>query len=718
MSMSRPSASTERVAATSIASRKLAVDDLAIFGGRPVVPSIRSASNLVQPDQRIFFHRLQASYGRDHWVDGPNCRELERQLADRHDVEHCVAFCNGLWAIAVTLDSVKLPDRQEVVMPSMTYRRLGDIGAWAGLTPRYCDISPDYLAATPATIDSCIHQATAALLIAHPIVHLCDVEAIQTLARQRGVPLVFDAVEAAFATWNGRPLGSFGNAECYSLHASKFLNGFEGGYVTTNDGTLAEQLRHRRSPPNGARCRGASLAGPMHEAHAAMALASVADADAQVDRNRVRHCHYRDALNGIAGLRLVQYDEVEQRTYKNTLVELLPSWPLTREQTIEVLHAENLLVRAYYSPPLHRKDTGYAALSGNLPMTDLLSEKYLLLPSGDFLDCEEIARISALLGLLQQRGREIVERLRPQSGMVSSASSADDACEPQGTAPLAEGGERPRRSVRVSRSSADAQSAPSASTTASTWRDDPEDTLGPRPTWRDVKSAFECMFRRRYYTNHGPLVQQLEAVLAERHGRAHAIAVTNETVGLIIAMRTLWPQNSTGAVASSWNDYSVFRDAALWALVDLCPIENAQARNAGHGPRLFATQVRTSLDCNGTGWLRGIVCSLYDQDTDAANAVVALAQEYDMPSLLFAAGNSLEAQQPPQSATVLRLTHEPHAAAAVLTDNDALAAKIRNMRSSYGAGKPARIPLTGNARMSEAQAALALLNLNEQPLRY
>ena len=673
------------LAASPCNSKKQRLNDLAIFGGSPVVPTIRSASNLVQPNPTLFFERLELTYEQDCWVNGPNCQELERRLAAVHDVEHCITFCNGLWAIVVTLDTVKLPGRQQVVMPSMTYRRLGDIAAWAELTPHFCDVSAATLAATPETIAPCINSSTAALLIAHPIVNVCDVEAIESLALERGAPVVFDAVEAAFATCKGRVLGSFGNAECYSLHASKFLNGFEGGYVTTNDSRLAEQLRSRRSgePLSNRRGHGAAFAGPMHEAHAAMAIASLADAPAQIQRNRQRHHRYLAGLAEVPGIRLVRYAEEEQRTFKNTLVELLPSWPFTREQTIAILHAENLLVRAYYSPPLHKKTTSYSTLSSSLPVTESVSEDYLLLPSGEFLSHEEIGAICELLAFLQKHGAAVATRLEDGNGKSSRLDSVNP--------------------LRVKRPTANVEAD------VTSWRSEPEDTVGPWLNWIDLKRSFGGMFARRYYTNHGPLVQQLEETLAEYCRCGHAIAVTNEMVGLVIAMRTLWPQEEfDNRVAVSSADYSLFCHAANWASVNICPVGAAQANGEPWWSR-FESQLG-SLFRGGDHQLGGLACRAEEESRTCR--LLSLAHEHGVPSLLFRS-TSIAGIRSLGTATVARLAHEPHAAAAVLVNDDELAARIRNMRSSYGAGKPARIPVTGNARMSEAQAGLALLAMSE-----
>ncbi|MCA9176891.1 MAG: aminotransferase class I/II-fold pyridoxal phosphate-dependent enzyme [Planctomycetales bacterium] len=441
--------------------RKRTIADLACFGGAPLFAEIRSTSNLVQPPQDAFFAAVSEAFetGRLATGRGPCVARLEARLAKLHEAEHCVTFCNGLWAIVLALRCLKLPGRDQVVMPSLTYRRLADIAAWAGLTPHFCDVCPETLAVDTQTIGACVNDSTAALLIAHPIVNLCDVQAIESFAAQRGLPLLFDAVEAAHASWGGRMLGSFGDAECYSMHASKFLNAFEAGYVTTNNGDLAERLRTLRSGDAVKDLANADwvpgFEAPLNELHAAMACASLDDLQDQIGRNLERHRRYAAALVGppgltrvacdggpagapgltrvacdggpigVNGIELVRYAEPssgEIRTFKNTLVRLTSAWPLSRDQSIELLHAENLLVRPYYSPPLHHKPAAYATICGELPVTDRLSREYLLLPCGEFLRLEEIDRIGELLAFVEQHGSAIAARLSSRGSACGGAA--------------------------------------------------------------------------------------------------------------------------------------------------------------------------------------------------------------------------------------------------------------------------------------------------------
>lgn len=127
-------------------------------------------------------------------------------------------------------------------MPSLTYRRMSDIAAWLDLTPRFCDIDFDSFSLQRYNVEKCINENTAIVVAPHPIVNICDVKGIEDLCREKKIPLLFDSVESYYAEINNKKIGGFGDVECFSLHASKFINGFEGGYITTNNRQIANKI--------------------------------------------------------------------------------------------------------------------------------------------------------------------------------------------------------------------------------------------------------------------------------------------------------------------------------------------------------------------------------------------------------------------------------------------------------------------------------------------
>jgi len=394
--------------------QKQAVNDLGIFGGPKLFDHTISTSNLVKPNIDIFLKYSTIFYEKKQYTNnGPVVQLLEGRLAAFHHTKHCISFANGFWAIVLAIKCLAIPGKTEIIMPSLTYRRLADIAAWTGLEPHFCEVDPQTLAMNSRTVSACINENTALILAAHPIVNCCDVEGISALSRVAGVPLLFDAVESVYETVGGRKIGSFGNAECFSLHASKLINGFEGGYITTND----ERLAGRLSIMRGFGFFGQDnvlefgINSKLNEVHASMALACLDEIDDQVERNRERYYSYKAALGPISGLRLLEFDESEKTSYKNIVVELMDDWPLTREETLEILHAEGALARAYYAPPLHQKVMLYPYIAAHLPITDQLSQRFMLLPCGHFVSQFDIASLGKLLSFLEKNPALIKERL-------------------------------------------------------------------------------------------------------------------------------------------------------------------------------------------------------------------------------------------------------------------------------------------------------------------
>ena len=235
---------------------------------------------------------------------------------------------------------------------------------------------------------------------------------LSELARQQRIPILFDSVESVYETVGGRRTGSFGNAELFSFHASKLLNGFEGGYLTTVDDDLADRLELIRAFGflTQDTVLGLGTNAKLNEIHASMAMASLDDLDRQVAYNREGYEAYVVGLSAVEGIRVLRFDESERPAFKNIVVELVEEWPLGRDQTVSLLNAEGAFARAYYSPPLHMTEPAYPTFHGDLALTEELSKHFVVLPSGHQVDAADIGAIVRLLSFLRANAQVIRER--------------------------------------------------------------------------------------------------------------------------------------------------------------------------------------------------------------------------------------------------------------------------------------------------------------------
>jgi dTDP-4-amino-4,6-dideoxygalactose transaminase len=392
------------------------VAELAVLGAESLFSVPKSTSNLVRPDLQNFLNYSKIFFEQQQYTnDGPLVRLLEQRLARFHQTEFCVTFCSGFWGIVLTLKALARKGKTEVIMPSFTYRRMADIAAWAGLKPHFCEVEENTLALSAKTVAKYINDDTALILGVHPIVNCCDVEGLVELAKERELPLLFDSVESVYEAVLGGKIGSFGDAECFSLHASKLINGFEGGYITTNNAALAKQLAVIRGFGfEGQDCvtMPYGLNAKLNEVHAAMALAGLDDLENQVARNRRTYYLYQRLLAETPGVRLLEFNENHQTSYKNIVIELLETWPLSRAATLKILNAERVLARAYYAPPLHRKKMAYPYVPANLPLTDRLSERFVLMPCGSLINDDDIRKIVELMNFIHANADLIDDRLQ------------------------------------------------------------------------------------------------------------------------------------------------------------------------------------------------------------------------------------------------------------------------------------------------------------------
>lgn len=389
----------------------------ALFDEQPLFAEAKPTGNLYRPSIDKFLRYSRVFYQSKRYTDeGELCRLLELRLAEFHAVERAVSVSSGFWGHVLAMAALALPGRREIIAPAFGYRRTDDMIAWAGYVPRFCDVDPETLGISVNSIEAALNDRTALILAPHPMVNCCDAQGIEDLGREHGIPVVFDSVEAAYRSYNNRRCGGFGDAEVFSTHSTKLLNSFEGGYITTNNGQLADRLEHmKRFGLVGAETvkDGHALNAKLNEVHAAMALASLDEVDEQVALHRRKYDLYVAGLRNIDGLKLLEHKESQRPDYRLIVVRIGDSWPLSREDTLRLLEAENVLARPYYAP-LTNKVVEYPRICPALLVTEAIFQDLMVLPSGAHVSEEDIEKIIDLLTTIRRHGSELKSRWKTE----------------------------------------------------------------------------------------------------------------------------------------------------------------------------------------------------------------------------------------------------------------------------------------------------------------
>jgi dTDP-4-amino-4,6-dideoxygalactose transaminase len=341
------------------------------------VPFVRPA----QPDLARVVEILGPSWSRGALTNGPLVAELEQRVRELLGVRHVVAVSSCTTGLMLALRALQLEGR-DVVMPSFTFSASAHAVMWNGATPRFaeCDEHSFQLDIDDARARI---KGAGAILATHVFGAPCAPFDVERLARENGIPLVFDAAHAFGATSDGARVGGFGDVEIFSLTPTKPLVAGEGGLVTTNRSDVAEMVRLGRdyANPGDYNTRFVGLNGRMSEMHAATALASLEEfANNQARRFEIVD-RYVGGLAPIPGIAVQAVGARDRSSWKDfTIAVDAAAFGVDRDTLEAVLDAEGVDTRTYFDPPVHRQQAYRGGPELALPATDRASSRVLSLP--------------------------------------------------------------------------------------------------------------------------------------------------------------------------------------------------------------------------------------------------------------------------------------------------------------------------------------------------
>ena len=176
--------------------------------------------------------------------NGPEQQALEQEFAAYCGVRHAVAVGSGTEALLLAHMAIGIGRGDEVIVPSHTFIATVAPLAFLGATPVFVDIDSRTYGINPTQVERAITPRTKAVVPVHIYGQPADMALITNVARHYGLRLIEDACQAVGATWEGKPVGSFGDMGCFSFVFTKNLKGYgDAGIITTDNDALAEHLR-------------------------------------------------------------------------------------------------------------------------------------------------------------------------------------------------------------------------------------------------------------------------------------------------------------------------------------------------------------------------------------------------------------------------------------------------------------------------------------------
>jgi dTDP-4-amino-4,6-dideoxygalactose transaminase len=228
----------------------------------------------------------------------------------------------------------------------------------------------------------------------------CDVSAIARIAestsvRSRPLSVVYDAAHAFGSAVNDRKVGTFGNAEVFSLSVTKPLVSVEGGLVSSLDRVLIERIRKMRNygieANYDAHWRGFN--GKMSEFHAIVGVHNVRRIDTLLAARRSRATYFLAEIRRRTSFGTLAPRAGTCHTFKDFTVVLPRALAKRRPQVAESLKHDGIETRAYFSPPVHQQKLFREFADRPLPVTEALAPRVLTLPFSASITEAEIDRI-------------------------------------------------------------------------------------------------------------------------------------------------------------------------------------------------------------------------------------------------------------------------------------------------------------------------------------
>ncbi len=225
---------------------------------------------------------------------GSKHQRLQAQLKDYLDVNNIDLLTNGHMAIELTIQAMGLTG--EVITTPFTFASTTHAIVRNGLTPVFCDINPDDYTIDVTKLESLITEKTSAIIPVHVYGNICNVEEIDKIAKKHNLKVIYDAAHTFGVKYKGKGIGCFGDASCFSFHATKVFNTIEGGAVCFKDEAFLDEIYNLknfgiRDPET---VSGISANAKMNEFRAAMGLCNLKNIDTEIAKRKAVVERYRE----------------------------------------------------------------------------------------------------------------------------------------------------------------------------------------------------------------------------------------------------------------------------------------------------------------------------------------------------------------------------------------------------------------------------------------
>lgn len=336
-----------------------------------------------------------------HWLTnmGPEHKRLKEKLVDYLKVSNVELLTNGHMALELTLQAMNL--QGEVITTPFTFASTTHAIVRNGLEPVFCDIDPVTYTIDVDKLERLITDKTCAIVPVHVYGNVCNVKEIERLAHKYELKVLYDAAHAFGETYEGQGIGNFGDASCFSFHATKVFNTIEGGAVCYHDEEMGSKLYELKNfgihGPEEVEAVGANA--KMNEFCAAMGLCNLRHVDAEIAKRKTVVERYRERLSGVEGLQLnAEQPGVKSNYAYFPVIFDEKLFGASRNEVFDALAEKGIGARKYFYPLTNTFACFHKRYDVNeTPVARRIAKRVLTLPLYADLSLEDVDRICDII---------------------------------------------------------------------------------------------------------------------------------------------------------------------------------------------------------------------------------------------------------------------------------------------------------------------------------
>ena len=371
------------------------------------------------------------------YIGGAEIKQFEDAFAASVNSRHAVGCNSGTDALVLALRGLGIGSGDEVITASFSFFATAEAISAVGATPVFVDVDPVTYLIDLNLIEAAITPATKALLPVHLFGRPVDMTGVMDIAQRHGLKVVEDCAQATGASWNSKPVGSWGDVGCFSFFPTKNLGAAgDGGAMTCQDDDLAQRMRELAVHGMPRRYLHTALGynSRLDSMQAAVLNVKLPYLNGWVEKRAAIAKRYLEALIDLPGVQLPDSatDASVGHGWNQFVVRVglcpnnLPTCGKTcsesaspfglpssrcRDWLKQSLQEQGVNTIIYYPIPIHRQPAykGQAHAEGDLPITDQLCSEVLSLPIFPELTLEQQERVITVLR--EQLVAQIQERM-------------------------------------------------------------------------------------------------------------------------------------------------------------------------------------------------------------------------------------------------------------------------------------------------------------------